>query len=89
MVGIFEWNLKGKYENDRRKKKNYEEINNGKKLMTPKEFKEVFAPMLSVTTCRELFRSREFPSTEVGQWVFTTYDAATKYLSEIEGEKVV
>lgn len=53
-------------------------------LMSPKEFKESFAPMLSVATCRELFYREDFPAVKIGQRLFTTPAAAKSYLEKLE-----
>ena len=54
-------------------------------LLTPKEFRDEFAPSLSVESVRCLFRREGFPSIQLGKRYYTTRAAAVAWLSDMGG----
>jgi hypothetical protein len=49
--------------------------------MTPREFQQTFAPNLSVAACRDLFHAKGFPMIQIGNRLFTSEEAAGRWLS--------
>jgi hypothetical protein len=56
------------------------------RLISPKEFKEQFAPTVGLPTVRELFRREDFPSVRMGARLYTTPAAATEWLRAMNGK---
>jgi hypothetical protein len=50
-------------------------------LLSPKDFKGMFAPHLSESTIRDLFNVKGFPSVKLGTRIYTTAEAAARWLA--------
>jgi hypothetical protein len=50
------------------------------RLISPKEFRERYAPSVGLPTVRELFHRADFPSVQMGSRLYTTPAAAVKWL---------
>jgi len=53
------------------------------KMISPKEYKELFAPKIGIAKIRELFKEEGFPAVQIGAYHYTTVAAAKEWLSNI------
>jgi hypothetical protein len=53
------------------------------KLISPREFRETYAPNVGIPTIRELFHREDFPSVKMGTRLYTTPAAARAWLESL------
>jgi len=53
------------------------------KLISPKEFREQFAPSVGLPTIRDLFNRSDFPAVRMGTRLYTTPAAAAAWLESM------
>jgi len=53
------------------------------KLISPKEFREQFAPSVGLPTIRDLFNRADFPAVRMGTRLYTTPAAAAAWLESM------
>ena len=53
------------------------------KLISPEEFKEVYAQKIGIAAVRSLFKSDGFPAVRIGTRFYTTHGAAKRYLQSL------
>ena len=53
------------------------------KLISPKEFRERFAPSVGLPTIRDLFNRADFPAVRMGTRLYTTPAAAAAWLESM------
>ncbi len=59
------------------------------KLISPKEFRDAYAPSVGLPTIRELFHRDDFPSVQMGSRLYTTPAAAKVWLESLGKSKGV
>jgi hypothetical protein len=55
-------------------------------MISPREFRDLYAPGVGVPTIRELFHREKFPSVKIGDRWYSTREASERYLTHLNQE---